>query len=58
MTYFDLNDFDEVIMAPMLWGVIRMVNSILIDFQTLEIESDHAMNTTALFINSYTTRQY
>ncbi|RBQ11709.1 DUF2252 domain-containing protein [Pedobacter miscanthi] len=55
LVYFDLNDFDEAIKAPVLWEVIRMVTSILIAFQTLEIESDQAMNMAALFIKSYAT---
>ncbi len=53
LVYFDLNDFDEAIKAPVLWEVIRLVTSILIAFQTLEIESDQAMHMAGLFIKTY-----
>jgi uncharacterized protein (DUF2252 family) len=54
LVYFDLNDFDEAIKAPVLWEVVRLLTSIFIAFQTLEIESDQAMNMAMLFIKSYT----
>lgn len=55
MVYFDLNDFDEATKAPVLWEVIRLITSILIAFQSLEIESEQAMNMVLLFIKSYAT---
>ena len=53
LVYFDLNDFDEAVKAPVLWEVVRLVTSILIAFQTLEIESDQAINMAVLFLKSY-----
>lgn len=55
MVYFDLNDFDEAIKAPVLWEVIRLITSIFIAFQSFEIESEQAMNMVLLFIKSYST---
>jgi len=53
LVYFDLNDFDEAIKAPVLWEVLRLVTSIFIAFQTLEIDADQSMNMALLFIKSY-----
>jgi uncharacterized protein (DUF2252 family) len=53
LVYFDLNDFDEAIKAPVLWELIRVVTSIFIAFQTLEIDADQSMNMALLFIRSY-----
>src|ERR1700753_1157040 len=32
VTYFDMNDFDESILAPSLYDVVRMITSIFIAF--------------------------
>lgn len=53
LVYFDLNDFDEAVLAPALWEVLRLITSIFIAFDTLDIESDQAMNMAALFLNTY-----
>src|ERR1700753_660138 len=37
LVYFDLNDFDESILAPASWELARMVNSILLAFNSLKI---------------------
>lgn len=55
LVYFDLNDFDEAVKAPVLWEVVRLVTSIFIAFQTLEIDGEQAMNMAALFLKSYGT---
>lgn len=54
MVYFDLNDFDEAVKAPIFWEVVRLLTSIFIAFQTMEIGSEQAMNMAALFLKSYT----
>ncbi len=53
LTYFDLNDFDEAILAPVLWEVVRLVSSIFVAFEVMEIGEDQAMNMASLFLNSY-----
>src|ERR1700744_3818169 len=37
--YFDLNDFDEAILAPVTWEVVRLVTSIFVGFESLGIEA-------------------
>ncbi|RYY52221.1 MAG: DUF2252 domain-containing protein, partial [Chitinophagaceae bacterium] len=42
LVYFDLNDFDEAVLAPALWEVIRMVASIFVAFESLGIGAEQA----------------
>lgn len=51
--YFDLNDFDEAILAPVLWEVVRLVTSIYIGFESLKIEKRRADKMAKLFLRSY-----
>ncbi len=51
--YFDLNDFDEALLAPSAWEIARMLTSILIAFDSLKIKEDGALKTAQMFLNSY-----
>lgn len=51
--YFDLNDFDEAILAPASWELIRAVTSIYVGFKSLDIEDEKAEKMARLFIKSY-----
>jgi len=53
LVYFDLNDFDESVLAPASWELVRMVTSIFLAFKTLKIEQKKAENMAALFLKSY-----
>jgi uncharacterized protein (DUF2252 family) len=53
LVYFDLNDFDESILAPAAWELARMVTSIFIAFDALEIEQGKTNNMAQLFIKTY-----
>jgi uncharacterized protein (DUF2252 family) len=53
MVYFDLNDFDEGILAPAAWELVRMVTSIFIAFENLELEKEVATNVATLFLKNY-----
>lgn len=53
LVYFDLNDFDEALLAPALWEVLRLVTSIFIAFDTLNIDAEQGMNMAALFVKTY-----
>jgi uncharacterized protein (DUF2252 family) len=52
--YFDLNDFDEAILAPVTWEVVRLITSIFIGFESLGIEDEKALKMATLFLKSYT----
>jgi uncharacterized protein (DUF2252 family) len=51
--YFDLNDFDEAILAPVTWEVGRLLTSIFIGFGSLKIEQRRAEKMARLFLRSY-----
>ncbi|WP_428331734.1 DUF2252 domain-containing protein [Mucilaginibacter sp.] len=53
LVYFDLNDFDEAVLAPASYEVARMVTSIFIAFDNLEIEDAKALNMAKLFLKTY-----
>jgi uncharacterized protein (DUF2252 family) len=52
--YFDLNDFDEAMLAPVTWEVVRLATSIFIGFESLKIEDEKALNMAKLLLKSYT----
>jgi uncharacterized protein (DUF2252 family) len=53
VVYFDLNDFDEGILAPAAWELVRMVTSIFIAFTKMEVEDAKALNMAKLFLKTY-----
>ncbi len=53
LVYFDLNDFDEAVLAPCIWELARMTTSIFIAFENLEIEEEKAVKMAQLFLRNY-----
>ncbi len=53
LVYFDINDFDEGLLAPCLYEITRMVTSIFIAFDALKFEPAKALNMASLFIKTY-----
>jgi len=53
LVYFDLNDFDEGMLAPAIYELVRMVTSIFIAFDTLDIEPEKALKMANLFLKTY-----
>jgi len=53
LVYFDLNDFDEAILAPCLWEISRMAASIFIAFEELRIAKTEALRIVKHFIKTY-----
>jgi uncharacterized protein (DUF2252 family) len=53
VVYFDLNDFDEGLLAPAAWDILRMITSILIALDELKIEEAVAMSLAELFLKNY-----
>jgi uncharacterized protein (DUF2252 family) len=53
LVYFDLNDFDEAILAPAIYEVARLVTSIFIAFESLKIDGERAGRMAKLFIKTY-----
>src|ERR1700749_631017 len=53
LVYFDLNDFDEGLLAPASYEVVRMVTSIFIAFDNLGFEPEKALKMAQLFVGTY-----
>lgn len=53
LVYFDINDFDEALLAPASYEIARMVTSIFIAFDNLGFEPEKALNMARLFLKSY-----
>lgn len=53
MVYFDLNDFDESVLAPAAWEVVRVLTSIFVAFDSLKIDHSEALKAAKLFIAIY-----
>jgi uncharacterized protein (DUF2252 family) len=53
LVYFDLNDFDEGLLAPAAYEIVRLVTSIFIAFDTLNIDPEKALKMAQLFVRSY-----
>jgi uncharacterized protein (DUF2252 family) len=53
LVYFDLNDFDEALLAPASYETVRMVSSIFIAFDHLNIEPEKAQKMAELYMKTY-----
>lgn len=53
LVHFDLNDFDEAILAPALWEVLRLVASIFVAFESLGIAPEQADQMAGVFLETY-----
>ena len=53
LAYFDLNDFDECIMAPSLIDVARFVTSIFVASEIMEITPLEAKKLANIFVDTY-----
>ncbi|HEY4154847.1 MAG TPA: DUF2252 family protein [Puia sp.] len=56
LVYFDLNDFDEGILAPAAWELARILTSIFIAFESLKIGQEKALKMARLFLKSYSAK--
>lgn len=54
LIYFDLNDFDEGLLAPAAWEVVRMMTSILVGCESLGINKKETLQIAGLFLRNYT----
>lgn len=52
--YFDINDFDEAILAPCTWEITRLLTSIFVASETFAIEQKIAKNLCQQLLTSYT----
>lgn len=53
LVYFDINDFDDAMLAPAVLDIARMVCSIFVAFDSLKIEEAKAVKMAQLFLKIY-----
>ncbi|HLY70181.1 MAG TPA: DUF2252 family protein, partial [Puia sp.] len=53
LVYFDLNDFDEALLAPATWELSRIVTSIFVGFEALGISPAETRQLSNLFLSTY-----
>jgi uncharacterized protein (DUF2252 family) len=51
--YFDVNDFDEAILAPVTWEIARLLTSIFVAAETFKIEKPFAETLCQHFLDAY-----
>ncbi len=55
LTYFDINDFDEAVLAPATWDLARFITSVLVGAKTLDVNQPEAIALCHCFLDSYIT---
>ncbi|MEP7336272.1 MAG: DUF2252 family protein, partial [Acidobacteriota bacterium] len=53
LVYFDINDFDEAVLAPCTWDVARLLTSLLVGADSLKIKSRDAQTLCQLYLDAY-----
>jgi uncharacterized protein (DUF2252 family) len=53
LVYFDINDFDEGLLAPIAWELVRVITSIFVGFDALKITDKQALESAQLFLKKY-----
>ncbi len=51
--YFDINDFDEAVLAPCTWEIARLLTSIFVSTETYSVGLQVAEKLCQKFLNSY-----
>jgi uncharacterized protein (DUF2252 family) len=54
LVYFDVNDFDEALLAPCTWDLVRFLSSVLVGAESLHLRRGDALALCDLFLESYT----
>ncbi|NDJ16532.1 DUF2252 domain-containing protein [Myxacorys almedinensis] len=54
LVYFDVNDFDEALLAPCTWDISRFLTSILVGAHTLGVTDEDAQALCQCFLKTYT----
>lgn len=53
LAYFDMNDFDEAILAPASWDLVRMLTSLQVGAHSLGLRADEVQQLCEGFLQSY-----
>ena len=53
LVYFDINDFDEAVIAPCTWEIVRFITSIIVGSRSLGIDEKESLNLSELYLKTY-----
>jgi uncharacterized protein (DUF2252 family) len=53
LVYFDVNDFNEAVLAPVTWDIARMTTSIFVAFDDLQVGHRETEEIVSLFLKTY-----
>jgi uncharacterized protein (DUF2252 family) len=53
LVYFDINDFDEAVLAPCTWDVARLLTSLLVGADSLKIKKRDARALCQVYLDAY-----
>ncbi len=53
LVYFDMNDFDEAVLAPCTWDVVRFLTSVIVGSKTLGVNESEALHLCNVFLDTY-----
>ncbi len=53
LVYFDMNDFDEAILAPCTWEIARLLTSVIVGAGTLGVNQQEALALCHCFLDAY-----
>lgn len=54
LVYFDINDFDEAVLAPCTWDLARFLTSVLVAAHTLKTSDEESLQLCQAFLTNYT----
>lgn len=55
LVYFDINDFDEALLAPCSWDPLRFLTSVIIGADTMGADREQVMDLCKIFVDTYRT---
>lgn len=54
LVYFDINDFDEAVVAPASWDIVRFITSVILASSILKVNESEALDLCNRFLYTYT----
>lgn len=54
LVYFDVNDFDEALLSPCTWDVVRFLTGVIVGAHTLNTDDETAIALCHCFLKTYT----
>lgn len=54
LVYFDINDFDESVLAPCTWDLVRFISSIIVGSHEVGINDEESLHLSNMFLKTYT----